>query len=342
VPHATTLPSPPVTRSPARPPTRSSRLTRGWEKARQGLVRKLGRALLGLLPLVLLLAVSRALWRELARLRWEDVSLALTALPTARVGLAVLATAASYLALTLYDVLALQYVSRKLPYRKVSRISFTACAVGHSIGLSVLGSGSVRYRLYSKEGLTAREVGRIVAFVGLTFWTGLLLAGGLCVSWAPESLSLLHLPPLAARAVGVGLLLLAAGYGVLSMRTHRGGSAQGLLAHVPRPRLAVRQLVVSSVDWMMAALVLYLLLPPEAGLSLPALGALFVAAQALGIASQVPGGLGVFEFTILTALSPHVPVPSVLGMLLAYRVLYYLLPLTVAVALFLEHEVRRL
>ncbi|WP_224369126.1 bifunctional lysylphosphatidylglycerol flippase/synthetase MprF [Hyalangium versicolor] len=342
MPHATTLSSPPMTQAPAAPAApaaSSSPRMRWWDKARHGPVGKLARALVALLPLLLLLAASRALWAELSRLQWADVSRELAALPGVKVGLAVLATAASYLALTCYDVLALRYAGRRLPYRSVSRISFTACALGHSIGLSVLGSGSVRYRLYSKEGLSARDVARIAAFCGLTFWTGLLLAGGFCVTWAPESLALLHLPPMAARAVGVGLLLLAVGYVALCARAGRTHPAQGLLAHLPEPRLAVRQVLVSSVDWMMAALVLYLLLPPEAGLSLPGLVALFVAAQAVGVASQVPGGLGVFEFTILTALSPRVPVPSVLGMLVAYRVLYYLLPLAVASALLLGHEV---
>ncbi len=330
---ANTLPPMPVPQAPELPPARKSSLSQWWEKARHGPVGKLGRTLLALLPLALLLAASRALWTELARLRWSEVSLELAALPPARVGLAVLATASSYLALTLYDVLALRYVGRRLPYSHVSRISFTACALGHSIGLSVLGSGSVRYRFYSNEGLTAREVARIAAFCALTFWTGLLFAGGLCVAWAPEGLALLHLPSLAARAVGVGLLLLAAGYVTLSARAHHHLPARGLLALLPPPRLALGQVLVSSVDWMMAALVLFLLLPPQAGLSLPELVALFVAAQALGVASQVPGGLGVFEFVMLAALSPRVPVPTVLGMLVAYRILYYLLPLALALAL---------
>ncbi|MFL5345100.1 MAG: bifunctional lysylphosphatidylglycerol flippase/synthetase MprF [Hyalangium sp.] len=336
---ANTLSPMPVPQAPEHPPARKSSLSRWWEKARHGPVGKLAQTLLALLPLALLLAASRALWTELARLRWADVARVLASLPPSRVGLAVLATAASYLALTLYDVLALRYVGRKLPYSRVSRTSFTACALGHSIGLSVLGSGSVRYRLYTNEGLTASEVARIAAFVALTFWTGLLFAGGLCVAWAPEGLALLRLPPLAARAVGGGLLLLAAGYVALSARAHHHLPARGLLALLPPPRLAVRQVLISSVDWTMAALVLFLLLPAEAGLSLPQLVALFVAAQALGVVSQVPGGLGVFEFVMLAALSPRVPVPTVLGMLVAYRILYYLLPLALASALLIQHEV---
>ncbi|KFE69975.1 bifunctional lysylphosphatidylglycerol flippase/synthetase MprF [Hyalangium minutum] len=339
---ASTLAPAPLAPAPSVPPSPrrglGQRLMRWWERARQGPWGKVGRALLVLLPLILMAAAGRTLAKELAQLRWEQVALAMSALPGWRVGLAMLATAGSYLALTLYDVLALQYVGRRLPYRRVGRISFTACALGHSIGLSVLGSGSVRLRLYTDQGLSVVEVARIAAFTSATFWTGLLLAGGLCVAVSPEALAFLQVSSGTVRAVGVGLLLLVGGYVWVCALAHRRAGAPGLRSHLPRPSLAVRQALVSSMDWMMAALVLYLLLPAESGLSLPGVVALFAAAQSLGILSQVPGGLGVFEFVMVTALAPRVPMPAVLGVLVVYRMLYYVLPLVLALALLGNHE----
>ncbi|MDC0712917.1 bifunctional lysylphosphatidylglycerol flippase/synthetase MprF [Stigmatella sp. ncwal1] len=307
-------------------------------KVRRGPVHAMGRLLLGLLPAVLLVVATRVLWHALSALRWADVLREIRAQPAMRLGLAVLATAASYLALTLYDVLALRYVGRRLSYQKVGRISFTACSVGNNLGLSVLGSGSVRYRLYTSEGLASGEIALVAAFCSLTFWVGLLSAGGLGVAWAPEALALLHLSTSTARALGVGMVLLAAGYWLLTVRVHRQASPRGMLARLPVPRVALGQIAVSSMDWSMAALVLYLLLPPEANLSFPGLLALFVTAQVAGIVSQVPGGLGIFEFVILTSLSPRVPVPTVMGMLVVYRLLYYLAPLMLGLGLLAEHE----
>src|SRR5207237_1285768 len=50
-------------------------------------------------------------------------------------------------------------------------------------------------------------------------------------------------------------------------------------------------------------------------------------AQMTGLASHVPAGLGVFEVIILFFLTPAIPAATVLGALIAYRGIYYLLPL---------------
>ncbi|NPC87145.1 lysylphosphatidylglycerol synthetase family protein, partial [Pyxidicoccus fallax] len=152
---------------------------------------------------------------------------------------------------------------------------------------------------------------------------------------------LLPLSPGDARPLGVGMLALLAAYLVACARVRRPLRVRVVEVRLPRPSLAAAQLAVSCLDWALAALVLWVLLPADAGVSLPGLVALFALAQLAGIASQVPGGLGVFESIILAALSPGVPAPLVLGTLLVYRVVYYLLPFTVAVGLLALHEAGR-
>src|SRR6185295_9335433 len=80
---------------------------------------------------------------------------------------------------------------------------------------------------------------------------------------------------------------------------------------MPTPKLAVLQLLVSSIDWILAASVLYVLLPSSAATFLLVLGAFF-AAQLLGLASHVPGGVGVFETLIILLLQPFIPSGNVL------------------------------
>ena len=63
---------------------------------------------------------------------------------------------------------------------------------------------------------------------------------------------------------------------------------------LPSPRIGFAQLGVSALDWALAAAVLYVLLPTSDLSFLGLLGA-FLAAQLLGLASHVPGGVGVFE-----------------------------------------------
>jgi phosphatidylglycerol lysyltransferase len=82
------------------------------------------------------------------------------------------------------------------------------------------------------------------------------------------------------------------------------------------------------------------LLPPGSAPYGPVLGA-FLAAQILGIISHVPGGLGVFEGTMLLLLGAHLPQADLLTALLLFRLAYYLLPLVLALAILLIDEVRR-
>jgi uncharacterized membrane protein YbhN (UPF0104 family) len=97
---------------------------------------------------------------------------------------------------------------------------------------------------------------------------------------------------------------------------------------------------VATVDWLLAASVLFSLLPRTLGISYPAFVALFLVAYVAGIASNVPAGLGVFETVFLLLLPESASDAAVLGSLVAYRALYYLLPLVVALALLGAHEWR--
>jgi phosphatidylglycerol lysyltransferase len=56
-----------------------------------------------------------------------------------------------------------------------------------------------------------------------------------------------------------------------------------------------------------------------------------------GAASNVPGGIGVFEFVLLLLL-PGVPEDRLLGALVAYRAIYYFAPFAVALVLLGVHE----
>ncbi len=65
---------------------------------------------------------------------------------------------------------------------------------------------------------------------------------------------------------------------------------------------------------------------------------LFVIAQTAGVFSQVPGGMGVFETVFLAAFPDSVNKADVFGALLAYRIIYYVLPLIGVGGLFFIYE----
>lgn len=284
------------------------------------------------LPVVLLAAGAWAIDRELRGIRWHEVEAAVAALPVAAIALAVGLTALDFLVLSGYDALGLRYAGRALSYPRVAAVAFASYALGNGIGFALVSSSSIRYRLYAQWGLTAADVGRVVAFTATTFWLGLLpLVGAGLLLGAP-----VPLPPLVAHAVGAAALALTVAYLVLAAR---GASVplRGARFRFPSAGLAAAQLAIAVLDWVVAALVPWVLLPPGA-ISFPAFAALFVTAQTVGLASQVPGGLGVFDSIVLAALAPAVPAAHVLTALVAYRAIYYAGPLLGAFGLLVANE----
>jgi uncharacterized membrane protein YbhN (UPF0104 family) len=63
-----------------------------------------------------------------------------------------------------------------------------------------------------------------------------------------------------------------------------------------------------------------------------------MAASIVGVVTPIPAGLGVLEAVYLTLLSGRLGQGTVMGAVLAYRALYYLLPLLGGVALYLLLE----
>lgn len=108
---------------------------------------------------------------------------------------------------------------------------------------------------------------------------------------------------------------------------------------LPSRPFSLGQIAVSSMDFILFSAALYALLPPMAALSSFAtfLGFVLIA-MLLGLASNVPGGLGVFETILLLFLTPYLPQAPTIAALLAFRLIYYFLPLAVAAGLLFVRE----
>lgn len=280
------------------------------------------------------------LYHELRAFNYHDVVQHFSGLPARRIGWALLLALADYLVLTGYDTLAFRYIHRSLPYHRIGLTSFIGYAFSHNIGLTFLTNGSVRYRFYSSWGLSALDVTKVVIFCGLTFWLGFLTIGGTAFLLEPFALpAAFPLPAATIRWLGALFLALAAAYLALSGGLRRTLKIRTWEFQMPTLPVAAGQFVLSALDWALAGGVLYALLPPVPGLGYLHFLGLFLLAQIAGLVSQIPGGLGVFESVLLLLLEPYLPASSILGTLLAFRGIYYLLPLGLALVLLGAHEV---
>lgn len=294
-----------------------------------------------LLPLVVLLLFSAALWflhDALSRFHYHQVLGQLRTIPLLKVLAALGLTFLSYLAMMFYDRLAITYVGHPLERRKIALASFVSYAFSNTIGLSLLTAGSIRYRLYSAWGLATEEIARLVTFTVATFWLGILAIGGIIFVFEPLSMPPLgHLALSSARPVGLVFVTLIIAYMVGVFWRKRVLHIGNWELPIPSPRLAGAQLLLGSIDWALAASVLYSLLPAHSGLSFPQFLGIFLLAQVVALISHVPGGLGVFESMILIS-TPGLPADALFGSLLLYRGIYYLMPLAFAALLLAGNE----
>ena len=293
-------------------------------------------------PLAALLVfggVVAVLHHELARLHVKSVFRHLHAIPRAHVLAALSFTAASYWLLSSYDALALRYRRKVIPYSRIVFTSFIAYSFGHTLGFAAFTGAAIRFRLYSTAGVTAVDVATISAFCSLSIGIGLATLSGVSLLADPEqAASLLHLHQGWSVAVGVLLLSAVIAYGLWASLARGELEIRGWALRPPGPAIGLVQILLSVVDLSLSTAVLWWLLPEEAHISFIAFVGVYAAAVIAGIISHVPGGIGVFETVVLYAL-PDVSREALLGSLLAYRVVYYLVPLLFGTLLFGTKEV---
>jgi phosphatidylglycerol lysyltransferase len=271
-----------------------------------------------------------SLHAQLHAFRYRQVAAAVRALSARSLLLAGVLTLVAYAILPAYDALALCYVGRPLGWRRTAFTSLVAYGFSQTIGLAALASASIRYRFWTAWGLSAVEVAEGVAFTTVTLWLGVATVGGVaCLVGSVPVTGLVPTSGAVLRSLGVGLLAVPVGYFVWNVRARREVSIGGWRFSAPGPRLAALQILTAAIDWLLASLVLYALLAPF-GVGFGTLVQVFVFGQVLGLASHVPGGLGVFESVVLLTLRPIAPPEAVLPALIAYRAIYYLIPFAMA------------
>ena len=286
-----------------------------------------------------LLVVGSLLVRYARTVDWERVRESMMELPRPVLMQAVLFAVVSHLVYSLLDVVGRHYTRHHLRDTKVMQISFTSYAFNLNLG-SLVGGIGFRYRLYGKMGVRYGDITRIVTLSMITNWLGYILLAGILFTAAP-----LELPPRwgldleELRLLGVGLLSVTVVYlGLCAFARRRCWNVRGHQIDLPSLRMAFSQLAISCTHWMFMAAVPWALLQGQVEYP-QALAVLLVAAIA-GVLLHIPAGLGVTEAVFIALLSHKVPEHQLLGALLAYRAIFYLMPLLAGALLYLKLEMR--
>jgi uncharacterized membrane protein YbhN (UPF0104 family) len=286
------------------------------------------------LSATIITAAAFVLYRNLRGINFREVLNAITATEPRDVAIAAGFVAGAYFTLTFYDLFALRTIGRRdVPYGVAALAGFTSYAIGHNVGASVFTGGAVRYRIYSARGLSAIEVAKLCFVAGLTFWLGNAAVLGLGISYAPQAASAIdQLPPWLNRTFALLIIAILLVYVAWVWRTPRVVGGQNWKVALPPGPLTLVQIAIGIVDLACCAAAMYMLVPEEPYIGFVVLAVIFVAATLLGFASHSPGGLGVFDAAMLVALWQY-DKENLLAGLLLFRLLYYITPFALALAI---------
>ena len=287
-----------------------------------------------LLSLTIIAVAAVVLFHSLRDLNVNEVIAAVKATERRHIAAAALFVAGGYFTLTFYDWFALRTIGRsELPYRIAALSGFTSYSVGHNIGATVFTGGAVRYRIYSAYGLSAIEVAKICFIAGLTFWLGNATVLGLGVTLTPHAAGPIdQLPAWLNRVIAILILMTLASYVSWVWSAQREIGQGEWKVKLPSGPSTLLQIIIGLFDLGFCALAMYMLLPDDPHVGFVTLLVVFVTATMLGFASHAPGGLGVFDAAMLVALWEFDKEALVAGLLL-FRLLYYLAPFVIALAI---------
>ena len=294
-----------------------------------------------LLSLLIFIIFAIALGQKLQEYSWLDLIASIRAIPANRVRLAILLTIIGYVTIAHYDKIAFAATDYSLASRKILTTGFLSYAICNSVGFMLLIGGGIRYYFYRSHGVPGYVVATTIAFSNLNFWLGLFALGGVVFSSSSLPIpEILQINLVTVRPLGYLFLTTICIYLYLSWQQRTISFRKKKLA-LPRLKISLAQIGVSALDWAIASAILYLLLPPQNQLDYASFFGVYLLAIAARTISNIPGGLGVFEATIIAFSPENVSNSDIFASLVAYRGIYFLFPLSVALILVGILELRK-
>ena len=268
------------------------------------------------------------IYRQLSKYSLDELKSAVLSIPYQNLYYALAASFVGYVALSTYDYLALEYIQKKLASWKWVLTGFVGFSVSNNAGHAIVSGGAIRYRFYSRWNIAPADIVKMITFSGFTYLVACFFLIILGYILTPEhafggndSTKVSTFITMVLSVIGLCIYLWA------SIYYKKDLVIKGVDFQMPNLKLALAQIFIGSLDILMASLVLYSVLISFVEIDFFTFMGAFIIAQVLGVYSQVPGGLGVFELVFSNILPGQDNQAILFGALIAYRIIYYLLPL---------------
>lgn len=285
------------------------------------------------------IAVPALLFTLMKNLDWNEVMHALESYKLSTLALGFVIAAGSYLTYCCFDVLARRYTEHKLAVKQIIPVTFVCYAFNLNLS-SWVGGIALRYRLYSRLGLDVPTITRILSLSLITNWLGYMLLAGFVFAGdfvdLPEGWKI---GDTTLQLIGFVLLAVCLAYFLAcrfsKKRTWTIRKQQFVL---PSLNQAMRQALLGALNWGLMALLIYVLLPEKA--FYPAVLGILLISSIAGVIAHIPAGLGVLETVFITLMQHQFSKGQLLAALIGYRVIYFLIPLMIALVVYVVLEKR--
>jgi len=289
------------------------------------------------------LAAGMLYW-QLRNYSLAQIARALWNIPFLNLVMACVACLCGYIVLSLYDYLALRYVGHKISWWKWMLAGMLGFAISNNAGNAMVSGGAIRYRLYTRWRIPAGDIIKMLTFSGFTYFLG--FAAVEIIGYFLVSPGVLDQSSTGVSAGMNGLFIVCASlilayYAMTIAFCDKSIRTGQIKFKIPSIGTALVQTMLGMLDALCAGMVLFFCIRPYVSASVMPFGmfiGLFVVAMVAGVFSQVPGGIGVFESIFMAALPDTVDKASIFGALLAFRIIYYVLPLIGVGGLFFIYE----
>ncbi len=285
-------------------------------------------------PPILILVTGFAAWFELRGFDFHAVHQSVRRVPLETLaGLHLLALAAIF-GMSLYDLWVSRWLEIDVPRTKLLRYSWVANTMNNLIGLSGLAGSGIRILLLTREGVSARTASLYSGVVMLSIPVGLSVLVLFALLFGDARLVPAGLSRWAVRGVLIGdaaylpIFLALCVSRVIARRVLHSESRLGWGG-------ALSLMVISTLDWLLAVLVAWTCVTAAGSSVAPGIFlAAFALAATLGVLSLIPGGLGVFDGSLVVMLTvTGASAENAVAGLLLYRLTYYLVPWLIGVYL---------
>ncbi len=294
-----------------------------------------------IIPVLLFILAGLAIHSALIEFESVDLIRKFHETPLWKIGLSLLFAIAAYFFSWGYDRAASETIGNRLSFRKNGLLSTISYGIGNSTGFSSLGTSSVRYHLYSSWGYSFTDITRIIVYTTIFFWMGFLFLGiflfpSVKIPVEGKTGFFLKLWPLSVFFAGIMI-----SYFSVSLFRRKPIKIKSKSLEIPSFGVSLGQLVCSVLDWFFSCLALYIFFPQITVSGFIDFFGFFLFSQLIGLISNIPGGLGVFEAVIIIFAKYHgIDPAATVSNLILFRITYYFIPLCTGSLLLILYEIR--